>query len=321
MDDERAVTAALSRAPEIEGDNGATTDPRLRPAYLWLRSPRPTLAPLAVLVRDDRQRLAGVVFAREECTRGFRAGLLKLGDASGDNLVLARPGAAAEVVRVALNRLVALRRVHSFVINVRSDASGLAGVVAALPNARIAWGSYTSRSRMPLPATLEDLVLRFVRHSRRNLRVYPARAERAGIQFRSALDAATFLAAFESVRQQCDYWNGFDPNAMLDGQPEALRAGLVSAAGEWLGVVAGWRYGDRAFVAVQLNHRGYRDASLSIVQRVRLIEHSDRGRRARAGVHGRLRGTHALRLPRRAGDPRGGGAAHAGDDVGQTRRA
>lgn len=269
---ESAVRAALARDGAVLADTAAEDDPRLRPEYLWMRARRPALAPLVVLVCDRADRLAGVVYALEECARGVRAGLLRLGDRCGDGLLIARSGRAGDVLRVAIRSLARLRRVHGFVINVPPADRDATEAAASLPGVSLRWGTYASTSRIVLPSTLDAFISQFGYRTRRNLRKAPARATRAGIRYLNGLDAPTFQSAFNALKRSCDRWNGVDPNLALAAAPQAIRAGLLSPNDEWLSVVAGWRHGTRAFVAAQLNHAGFREVSLSAVLRIRLIE-------------------------------------------------
>lgn len=53
---------------------------------------------------------------------------------------------------------------------------------------------------------------------------------------------------------------------------DAIRVGLHSPDNGWLSVLAGWRHGERAFIATQMNHGGLPQLSLSMVLRASLIQ-------------------------------------------------
>ena len=252
-------------------------DPRMDPAYLFLRGAAKRAGPVAAVVYHEAQPI-GCLYAIEDCIRGTRSGMFSIGDRTGAGLVLAAPTDQRVVFQHGLRALLSLTRVHTIQINALHStlgAGGLASVIADLSShhAMSAWHSrYTLPNRLQLPGSWTAFLATVGPDTRRNLRRYPTRAARSGIAFVPEIDAATFRCAFDALRPHATRWDRIDPCDTRADAGRAIRVGLHSANEGWLSVLAGWHHEDRAFIATQMNHAGHPQMSLSMVLRASLIQ-------------------------------------------------
>jgi hypothetical protein len=270
------LTAVLDGAPALAAL--ARDDPRVDPAYLFLRARAKRGRAVVVVVHTDG-RPVGCLSAIEDCIRGTRSGMLSIGDRTGAGLVLAEPQHARDVFYRGLRGLLQMHRVHTVQINaVRSTfgSEGLADAMAGLPShhqVTTRLTHYTLPNRLELTDSWEEFLKTLGPDTRRNLRRYPRRAERLGIAFESHIEPTTFRGAFDCLRRHADRWDGLDPReARVDPRNE-IRVGLRSDEDGWLSVLAGWRHGERAYIATQMNHAALPQLSLSMVLRASLIQH------------------------------------------------
>lgn len=264
-----ALDRALARAPELVAL--ARSDPRLDPAYLFLRAAAKRGGPVVALVSEGPDPI-GCLYAIEDRIRGARSGMFAIGDRTGEGLVLAAPAHRRLVFQHGLRALLSLHRVHTVQINALQSTLGANPLAGLSQRHRVHHSQYTLPNRLSLHGSWDAFLSTLGPDTRRNLRRYPRHAARAGITYASDLDAATFRRAFAAVRQTADRWDGLDPQETRHYADSIIRVGLHSADHGWLGVLAGWRHADVAFVATQMNHAGLRRMSLSMVLRAWLIQ-------------------------------------------------
>jgi hypothetical protein len=265
----------LARAPSLVALGHL--DPRLDPAYLFLRAAAKRSGP-AVAVVTEQGRPVGCLYAVEDCIRGTRSGMFSIGDRTGAGLLLASPAHQRLVFHHGLRALLSLGRVHTMQINALHTTLGAGGLASAIDEVAghhpmtARHSQYTLPNRLRLPASWPAFLMTVGPDTRRNLRRYPHRAAQAGITFHPEIDAQTFHCAFESLRPHAMRWDGLDPRHARCHARDAIRVGLHSPEDGWLSVLAGWRHGDRAFIATQMNHGGLPHLSLSMVLRASLIQ-------------------------------------------------
>lgn len=131
---------------------------------------------------------------------------------------------------------------------------------------------------LELPAEYETLLGRLGRHTRRDMRRLRREARSAGFTFefvegmrcgageRHRLGGETHPRRYRP--QQIDAYDTF-----LAAQDRSFHALLRSRAGELVSCCAGFIADRASFLLYQLNHRGYRSASLSLTNRSFAIEH------------------------------------------------
>jgi hypothetical protein len=265
----------LSRAPSLVAL--AHSDPRLDPAYCFLRAAAKRGGAIAAVVYHGARPL-GCLYAIEDCIRGTRSGMFSIGDRTGAGLVLA----ASEHQRLVFNRglraLLSLARAHTVQISALHSTFGAHGLASALDEVSdhhtvtTRHSEYALPNRLPLPGSWTAFLATVGPDTRRNLRRYPSRAARSGITFWPEIDAATFRCAFDSLRLHANRWDGLDPRDARTHAGEVIRVGLRSADEGWLSVLAGWRHGERAYIATQINHGSHPQMSLSMVLRAWLIQ-------------------------------------------------
>ena len=92
------ATRLVYRASELNDLLGKTpslvamahSDPRIDPAYLFLRAEAKQSGPVAAVVFDHGHPV-GCLYAVEDCIRGTRSGMFSIGDRTGAGLLLAGP--------------------------------------------------------------------------------------------------------------------------------------------------------------------------------------------------------------------------------------
>jgi len=131
---------------------------------------------------------------------------------------------------------------------------------------------------LELPGDYETLLRGLGRHTRRDMRRVRRDAAAAGFifEFREAArsrSAERHLLGFETHPKayRPDQIDAYD--TFLAAQERSFHALLRSRSGELLSCCAGFISQGAAFVLYQLNHRGYRSASLSLTNRSYTIEH------------------------------------------------
>jgi hypothetical protein len=269
------LSNALEHAPSLLAL--AHGDPRVDPAYLFLRAAAKHCGPVAAVVYENAQPV-GCLYAIEDRVRGARSGMFSIGDRTGAGVMLAAPAHQRLVFRRGLRALLSLARVHTVEVNAVKATFGELGLaravaeVASQHHVTTRPSQYTLPNRLQLKSTWNEFLSTLGPDTRRNLRRYPRRAAQAGIAFKPEIDAATFRSAFDSIRPNANRWDGVDPRHLALGGSDAIRVGLHSAKAGWLSVLAGWRHGERAFIATQVNHGGFPHMSLSMVLRASLIQ-------------------------------------------------
>jgi len=269
------LNSLLAEAPSLVAM--AHSDPRIDPAYLFLRAEAKQRGPVAAVVFDHGQ-VVGCLYAVEDCIRGTRSGLFSIGDRTGAGILLASPANQRLVFHHGLRALLCLARIHTIHIHALSEMFGREGLATAIDEVgdyqsiTAQHSQYTLPSRLRLLDSWNAFLATVGPDTRRNLRRYPARAAESGVVFVPEIDAATFARAFDSLRPHALRWDGLDPRDARGHARDAIRVGLHSPDHGWLSVLAGWRHGDRAFIATQMNHGGMPQLSLSMVLRASLIQ-------------------------------------------------
>lgn len=90
----------------------AHSDPRLDPAYLFLRAAAKRGGAVGAVVSDHGETV-GCLYAIEDCIRGTRSGIFSIGDRTGAGLLLASPAHQRLVFHYGLGALLSLASTRS----------------------------------------------------------------------------------------------------------------------------------------------------------------------------------------------------------------
>jgi hypothetical protein len=131
-------------------------------------------------------------------------------------------------------------------------------------------------SHLELPRTYDEFLGKVGPLTRRNLRYYRRKAERAGTEFSSELAFSDFSATARCLFPKAAYAKSKQKLerglAMVEAMPSRMLVGLRKKGGQWISLASGWFTGARAIMNMQLNDRTYTQESVSLVLRSYLIE-------------------------------------------------
>ncbi|HEY7337655.1 MAG TPA: GNAT family N-acetyltransferase [Bryobacteraceae bacterium] len=230
--------------------------------------------PFAVAVYRN-SLLAGIAYCIKRCLFGIPVGIVECGDLCGDGGILASEEYFDEVADLAWNAI--LRERFTWLCQ-------LGGMnAAAYPSGREGSGETAARVvsfeipvHLQLDSTYDAFLSRLGPQTRRNMRYYRRRAERARWEFESNIERREALAGMASLFPAQEIkGNGARlrlSQKVLAELPEAFFSGLRDTNGKWISIMGGWVSEGTAFVLIQLNHARYAKDSVSIVLRSYVLE-------------------------------------------------
>ena len=228
----------------------------------------------------DRECLAGVFFAMKRCIWGISVGIVECGDLCGDGSLFLFAKHSPKTVEAALNTILRERLTWIARLSWNSET------YSELKHAQEFYSSGNSTSRivcldkwsyLPLDNTYELFLNGLGRQTRRNMRYYRRRAEQQEWIFEGDIAPARADEAISSLYplQEVGHKTSSELKSIqrkLADVPGTFFSGLRTKDGEWISIVGGWAKGTRLFILIQLNHAGYKKASVSMVLRSYLIE-------------------------------------------------
>jgi hypothetical protein len=227
--------------------------------------------PWTVLMRCGG-RLEGAVQMQEKTFAGLPLGYFTASNAAGDEFVIAPAGREDEVLRRCVAELA--RRIPGAIFFLTTSRDYGFGENSE-------WKQRTSSSvaryRLRLLPDWDETLMQFGSHTRRNLRYYPRHLLAQGWSFHPELsyeeadEAGTHLRLHNRYRMTGQALEIRERAARR--QPGYFAAGLRSDTGEWAGYIAGWRSAGKTHIFFQMNHDGFRRASVSTAIRALLMRH------------------------------------------------
>jgi hypothetical protein len=233
--------------------------------------------PLAVAV-TFRNRVVGIVYAKERLFCGCRMGIVYSDTTLGLNIV-SEPVHREHVLNVAVGLLLTSGMVRALRLVVPRDRFNLQAVSRFASSMDMETVSFEvlNHRRLELPSRYNDFLNDLGARTRRNFRYYRRRFEATGGQYISGVPLDTFrsatrhLSGKSTIRAEVD---GIERALkMLSAVGDPVLVGLQAADGEWLSVAGGWCDGGRATLLFQMNNdREHQRDSVSQVLRSYLIE-------------------------------------------------
>lgn len=232
-----------------------------------------------VLVVRCGPEIVGVVCVKERKIAGIPIGLIYAEGTLG-GLVLAETANREAVLHVALEKLLALRRVQGLRLLVQPDGYELKvahdlAMSMGLSFCQVPF--HSNHVRLPLPASYEVFLDSLRRRTRRNFRYCRKQFAAAGHRYVPRISTAEIRAAADRLKEKCRFktstrdlervWKWI---ASVD---RPFACGLRSRHGELLSVTAGFYDSMGATMLLQLNDdMDFERDSMSLILRGYLIE-------------------------------------------------
>jgi len=213
------------------------------------------------------------LYGQERIVAGIPIGIV-LGDDTLGTMVAARPEEIESVMECAVEALLK----HKAALRFRVPSNRLAFLQneSAKANADIHFYRREHHAHLELPRTYDEFLAKARRPTRHNLCRYRRRSELAGNEFCPDQPFTDFCAAAKRLLPKAAYpppKRGLQRFlGMIEAMPSRLLIGIRRRGGEWISLAGGWYVGDCAFLALQLNDRGCKRESVSLVLRSYLIE-------------------------------------------------
>ena len=224
-----------------------------------------------VVVVSQGPRIAGLFYAKERVLAGVGT-RVAFGDDAFNAMVVAAEEDREAVFLCAVEALLG----HMFGLRLVVPSAWLPLFEKIGASADVEIRAARRHANLSLQPTYEAFLARLGPRTRRNLRYYRRRIERAGHRFVAELSFSEFAAVARRMFPNSAY--AFSrPNlerclAMIEAAPYPILLGLRTNEGEWMSLAGGWYQGDRAILLTQLNLRTYTRESVSLVMRSYLIE-------------------------------------------------
>jgi hypothetical protein len=265
---------------------GHADDLTRTPAYFLATVREKKGRPFVVAVYDKFD-LAGIAYCVKRCLFGIPVGIVECGDACGDGSILSSQECFDDVVDIAVRTV--LRERWTWLAQLGWISSTQSVVERAREQERS--GKMRTRalsfdvwSDLWLDQSYELFLARLGSQTRRNMRYYRRRAERAGWDFVSNIESETAWAVIESLYPLQEIGrNRVQLNIcqqQLTDVPGVFFSGLRTKEGEWISIIGGWVKGVNFFILLQMNDASYTKESVSTVLRSYLIESA-----IDAGIH------------------------------------
>jgi hypothetical protein len=219
------------------------------------------------------EALIGLMYATEHIIRGAKTGYVVGGDYVGRGLLLCKADYEAAVIAASIRHMAA-HGIHSIHFRlVPRDAS-----IPVLPGLRIrCLDGLVPGDRMLLAADFNEFLATLGGHTRRNVRNYMRKAERAGIRFVSSVTQPEYQAAVDRMNGKAtfrlDAVRLERDERLLALHSGARRFGLRSAEGDFVAVLCGFTQSNRFHLLTQLNDVHLGTLSLSLVLRGHTVAH------------------------------------------------
>jgi hypothetical protein len=232
-----------------------------------------------VVVVSRGGELAGIVYAKERAILGWPLGLI-YADASFNNMVVAAPAEREAVLRTAIHRLFACRRIQGARIVVPLDGFQAAVLTEAISSMRLEAGfaPVERHACLKLPPCYEEFLETLGGKTRKNFRYYVRKSQMEGHRYFERLSMAELREAAWRLRRKCSIATSSSALTraltwLAESGERILAVGLRHPDGRWLSVAAGWYGPASATVALQLNDdQSFPRYSLSVVLRAQLIQ-------------------------------------------------
>lgn len=217
--------------------------------------------------------LIGLMYATEHRIRGARTGYAVGGDYVGRGLLMCRAEFEAAVITASIRHMAA-HGIHSIHLRLVPRETS----TPVLPGIRIrCLDGLIPGDRMLLPEDFNGFLATLGRHTRRNVRNYMRKAERAGIRFVSSISQREYQAAVDRMNGEATYRLDAVRLArderLLSLHSGAQRFGLRSADGQFVAVLCGFTQSNRFHLLTQLNDVHWESLSLSLVLRGHTVGH------------------------------------------------
>jgi hypothetical protein len=223
-----------------------------------------------VVVVSQGQRMAGLLYCRERVVFGIGTRIV-VGDDSLGIMVVARSQEAESVIDCAVKTL--LRRVAALRLLVDPGKLPLLGGLQ--PVADVRFSRAERHAHLELSPSYDSFLNQLGPRTRRNFRYYRRKSEQAGNEFSPEETYPHFRAATRRLFPRAEFRDGTNLErclAMIETMPSRIMVGIRNRDGDLISLAGGWHDGRRAVVIMQLNDRGFPQASLSLVLRSYLIE-------------------------------------------------
>jgi hypothetical protein len=251
--------------------NSLAEEPGMLAPRFFLASVSPRFWKPRVVVVSQGRRIAGLLYCKERRVAGVGT-RIAFGDDTLGEMIVARPEETKPVIQCAVEALLK----HMVALRFRLSSDRLAFLESVKATADIHSCRVEHHAHLELPRTYDEFLAKVGPHTRRNLRCYRRKSERAGNEFCPDLPFTDYCAAARGLFPKDTYATGKSQLqrclAMIEAMPSRLLIGLRRANGEWLSLAGGWYVGERAFLNMQLNDRSRGRESLSLVLRSYLIE-------------------------------------------------
>jgi hypothetical protein len=277
----RSPIEVLDLQSEIEDlliRTGHADDLTRTPAYFLSKVREKKGRPFVVAVYDKFE-LAGIAFCVKRCLFGIPVGIVECGDACGDGSILSSEECFDDVMDIAVRTI--LRERWTWLAQL-GWISGTQSVVERVwehersGKMRTRALSFDVWSDLSLDENYELFLARLGSQTRRNMRYYRRRAERAGWEFVSNIEGETAWAAIESLYPLQEIGKNRVQLKIFQQQladvPGVFFSGLRTQEGKWISMIAGWVKGANLFILLQMNDATHAKESVSTVLRSYLIE-------------------------------------------------
>jgi hypothetical protein len=211
--------------------------------------------PLTVAV-TFRNRVVGIVYAKERLFCGIRTGIIYSDTTLGVNTV-SEPVHREHVLNVAIGLLLKSGKVRALRVVLPRDRFNLQTVskLAASMDMETVFFEVANHRRLELPASYDDFLNGLGARTRRNFRYYRRRFEATGGCYEGRMPFGRFCSAAWQLRGKSSISADVDgikrALKMLSVIDEPILVGLQAPDGEWLNVAGGWWDGGRATVLFQ----------------------------------------------------------------------
>jgi len=254
-------------------------DPRIHSPTFFLASVSPeSWDPTFVVVRDEKRKTIGLLYAKERKILGVKSGLF-FADATLGSLIASEHCNEQGVLEAALSALIRGGRVRG--LRLFTPPAGyeveVLGLLAKTNNFEFQTAPIERHATLQLAPTYEEFLERLSYKTRRNFRYFRKRSKEAGHVYVENISLEENISSIRALEAECS--QGVSEEALqrsieiLRAAPKPLLLALKSDDGELLSFVGGWHEGDRTVIIIQLNSdKRYSKYSLSLVMRTYLIE-------------------------------------------------